>query len=113
MRSVGGSAGSGWTRDGRGGPLPACTAPGLISKLEHAITNGQIIVLFALCEELDPMLSPILMRQTEVQGKLETINLPGHENVRVHECFRLVVVCQRPNPIVDPTLLLRLSLVTF
>eukprot|EP00668_Euglena_longa_P033152 GGOE01042680.1.p1 GENE.GGOE01042680.1~~GGOE01042680.1.p1 ORF type:complete len:1142 (-),score=473.48 GGOE01042680.1:287-3586(-) len=81
-------------------------------QLENAIRMGYPCLLENVGEDLDPMLEPLLLRQTFVNGNTTMIKL-GENNVPWDENFRLFLTTKLPNPHYSPETCVKVGLLNF
>ena len=84
----------------------------LTQKLEMAIQYGRWIIFENVGKELDPMLEPILLKQTIKQGG--EIVLPfGGKNVTYNNDFRFFMTTTIPNPHYSPETFVKVTIINF
>ena len=59
-----------------------------LKKVEMAVSNGNILMIEALGQDIDPILDPLLSRQFVKKGKSFTVKL-GAEDVELANSFKL------------------------
>nr|VZI05919.1 unnamed protein product [Spirometra erinaceieuropaei] len=80
--------------------------------LENAIRFGKPCLFENIGEELDPVLDPIIMKQTFKQQGTLVIKL-GDSIIPYHDDFRLYLTTKLPNPHYKPEITARLTIVNF
>ncbi|VVC27190.1 Hypothetical protein CINCED_3A023641 [Cinara cedri] len=86
--------------------------PNYISQLEHAITNGQPVLLENVYEELDPILEPILLTQIFLTGGRYCLQL-GDAIIEYDDNFRLYITTKLRNPHYLPEVAVKVVLLNF
>jgi dynein heavy chain len=81
-------------------------------QLENSIRMGHPCLLENVGEELDPMLEPLLLRQTFMSGNTTMIKL-GENNVPWDDNFRLFLTTKLPNPHYSPETCVKVGLLNF
>eukprot|EP01012_Entosiphon_sulcatum_P030911 TRINITY_DN3847_c0_g1_i1.p1 TRINITY_DN3847_c0_g1~~TRINITY_DN3847_c0_g1_i1.p1 ORF type:complete len:4187 (-),score=787.17 TRINITY_DN3847_c0_g1_i1:47-10915(-) len=81
-------------------------------QLENSIRLGQPCLLENVGEELDPLLDPILLRQTFLMGNSVMIKI-GDNNIPYDERFRLFLTTKLQNPHYPPETCVKVSLLNF
>eukprot|EP01116_Phalansterium_solitarium_P017128 TRINITY_DN413_c0_g1_i5.p1 TRINITY_DN413_c0_g1~~TRINITY_DN413_c0_g1_i5.p1 ORF type:complete len:4163 (-),score=2181.62 TRINITY_DN413_c0_g1_i5:539-13027(-) len=88
------------------------TTPGFTRTLENAIRFGKPVLLENVGEELEPVLEPVLLKQTfKQQGNL-CIKL-GDSIIPYHEDFRFYITTKLPNPHYKPEVATKVTLLNF
>ena len=59
-----------------------------MKKVELSVTNGNVLMIESLGQEIDAVLDPLLSRQFTKKGKIFTVKL-GSEDVEIHPSFKL------------------------
>eukprot|EP01105_Mastigella_eilhardi_P018534 TRINITY_DN42_c0_g2_i2.p1 TRINITY_DN42_c0_g2~~TRINITY_DN42_c0_g2_i2.p1 ORF type:complete len:4316 (+),score=1161.39 TRINITY_DN42_c0_g2_i2:1869-12950(+) len=80
--------------------------------LENAIRFGQSVLLENVGESLDPVLDPILMKQTFKQDGNVVIKF-GSQTVPYHDDFKLYITTKLPNPTYKPEVSTKVTLINF
>ncbi|XP_076366412.1 dynein axonemal heavy chain 3-like isoform X2 [Tachypleus tridentatus] len=83
-----------------------------VRTLENAIQLGQPVVLENVGEELDPILEPLLMKQTFKQGGVEYIRL-GENIIEYSKTFRFYITTRLRNPHYLPEISVKVTLLNF
>ncbi len=63
-------------------------------------------------EELDPMLEPVLLKQTFKKGPQVLLKL-GDQDIPFHNDFRLYITTKLPNPHYLPELSIKVTIINF
>lgn len=92
-----------WIRGKEGNELKVIqlSQKGWLKNIEMAVTNGNILMIEALGQEIDAVLDPLLSRQFVKKGKLLTVKL-GSEDVELHPQFKLYLQTKLFNPHYKP-----------
>ena len=79
-----------WVRGKEGGDLVAIqlSQRAWLKKVEMAVSNGQVLLIEAIGQEIDAILDPLLSRQFVKKGKNYTVRL-GSEDVEISPKFKL------------------------
>ncbi|KAM3174254.1 hypothetical protein ACTXT7_010920 [Hymenolepis weldensis] len=80
--------------------------------LENAIRFGRPVLMENVGEELDPVLDPIILRQTLTQQGITVIKI-GDNTIPYHQDFRFYLTTKLPNPHYSPEISARLAVVNF
>jgi len=72
-----------------------------LKKVEAAVTNGNVLMIEAIGEEIDAILDPLLGRQFVKKGKSLMVRL-GQEDVELHPNFNLFLQTKLSNPTYKP-----------
>lgn len=88
------------------------TDPDYVRTLENAITFGQPVLLENIKEELDPVLEPLLQKQTFKSGGSLCIKL-GDNVVEYSDNFRFYITTKLRNPHYLPELSTKVTLLNF
>ncbi|RDD42081.1 Dynein beta chain, ciliary [Trichoplax sp. H2] len=78
--------------------------------IERAVSNGDIVLIENLDEIIDPVLDPLLGRNTIKKGKFIKI---GDKEVEYHPDFRLILQTKLANPHYKPELQAQATLINF
>ncbi|XP_058902457.1 dynein axonemal heavy chain 17 isoform X5 [Kogia breviceps] len=78
--------------------------------IEHAISEGDTLLIENIGETVDPVLGPLLGRNTIKKGKFIKI---GDKEVRYHPNFRLMLHTKCPNPHFKPEMQAQCTLINF
>ncbi|KAG5864490.1 hypothetical protein JTB14_015421 [Gonioctena quinquepunctata] len=84
----------------------------LMRTLESAIRFGKAVLIENVGTDLDPVLNPVLLRQTYLQGGTIVIKL-GDVIVPYDDNFRLYITTKLPNPHYSPEVSIKVLLVNF
>lgn len=83
-----------------------------IRTLENSITFGTPVLLENVGEELDPILEPLLLKQTFKQGGVEYLKL-GENSIEYSRDFRFYITTRLRNPHYLPEISVKVTLVNF
>ena len=72
-----------------------------MKKVEAAVTNGNVLMIEAIGEEIDAILDPLLGRQFVKKGKSLMVRL-GQEDVELHQNFNMFLQTKLSNPTYKP-----------
>ena len=78
--------------------------------LSTAIQLGLPVLIESIGETLDPILEPLLLRQTFLKGSTRCIKL-GSEQIPYHDDFRLYLTSKLPNPHYSPELSTKVTVI--
>lgn len=91
---------------------PSESEKSLTQKLEMAIQYGRWIIYENVGKDLDPMLEPILLKQTIKQGG-ELVLPFGGKNVTYNSDFRFFMTTTMPNPHYPPETFVKVTIINF
>jgi len=74
---------------------------GWLKRVELAVSNGNILMIEAIGQDIDAILDPLLSRQFVKKGKSFTVRL-GSEDVELSPSFRLYLQTKLSNPHYKP-----------
>uniref|UniRef100_A0A8C5T8B7 Dynein axonemal heavy chain 1 n=1 Tax=Malurus cyaneus samueli TaxID=2593467 RepID=A0A8C5T8B7_9PASS len=83
-----------------------------LSILENTITFGKPFLLENVGEELDPVLEPVLLKETFKQQGNTVLKL-GDTVIPYHEDFKMYITTKLPNPHYSPEVSTKLTLINF
>ena len=83
-----------------------------LRSLENAIPYGIPVLLENVGEELDPVIEPLLLRQTFKQGGVTVIRI-GDSVLEYSKDFRFYITTKLPNPLFSPELTIKVTIVNF
>ncbi|XP_038005283.1 dynein heavy chain 1, axonemal [Motacilla alba alba] len=83
-----------------------------LSTLENAISFGKPFLLENVGEELDPVLEPVLLKETFKQQGSTVLRL-GDTTIPYHEDFKMYITTKLPNPHYSPEVSTKLTLINF
>ncbi|XP_075255484.1 dynein axonemal heavy chain 6-like isoform X3 [Convolutriloba macropyga] len=86
--------------------------PNMLRTLENALRVGDPILIEGFIEEVDPGLTPVLLKQTSTVGGQEVVTL-GDREVEFNSNFMLYMVTALSNPHYLPTVCIKVNLVNF
>jgi dynein heavy chain len=85
---------------------------GWLKRVEMAVSNGNILMIEAIGEEIDAILDPLLSRQFVKKGKGLTVRL-GSEDVELSPKFRLYLQTKLSNPHYKPETAAQCTIINF
>ncbi|KAK3881286.1 hypothetical protein Pcinc_014272 [Petrolisthes cinctipes] len=88
------------------------TDPNFLSVVEKALQGGKPLLIEGVGEELDPVLDPVLLRQTYQQQGVEQVRL-GEVTTEYHPDFRLYLTTRFRNPHYLPQVTVKVVLINF
>ena len=80
--------------------------------LENSIRFGRPVLMESVGEEIDPVLDPIILKQTYLQQGIPVIKI-GDNIIPYHHDFRFYLTTKLPNPHYSPENCARLGIVNF
>lgn len=83
-----------------------------LKKVELAVSNGKILFVEALGQEIDPILDPLLSRQFVKKGKAFMVKL-GSEDVEISPKFKLYLQTKLINPHYKPETAAQCTIINF
>ena len=86
--------------------------PKLLRSLEAAVRLGQSVLLEDVGEQLDPILEPLLLKQTFRQGGRLLIRL-GDSMIEYDKNFKLYITTKLPNPHYLPETCIKVTIINF
>ncbi|NXB29063.1 DYH9 protein, partial [Eulacestoma nigropectus] len=104
--------GSKWIRTAHGEGLRVIRAgqKGYLDTLEQALAAGELVLIENLEESVDPVLGPLLGRETIKKGRYVKI---GDKECSLHPSFRLILHTKLANPHFQPELQAQCTLINF
>jgi dynein heavy chain, axonemal len=84
----------------------------LVRNLELSIQFGKWVLLEALGVELDPVLEPLLLKQTRKEAGQLVISL-GDKNITYNENFKFFMTTTLPNPHYSPEVSVKVTIINF
>uniref|UniRef100_H0Z5T6 Dynein axonemal heavy chain 17 n=1 Tax=Taeniopygia guttata TaxID=59729 RepID=H0Z5T6_TAEGU len=104
--------GSKWIKSAHGDGLRVIPAghKGYLDTLEQALAAGDLVLLENLEESVDPVLGPLLGRETIKKGRYIKI---GDKECALHPAFRLILHTKLANPHFQPELQAQCTLINF
>ncbi|NXO76324.1 DYH9 protein, partial [Sitta europaea] len=87
-----------------------CTHPSYLDTLEQALAAGDVVLIENLEESVDPVLGPLLGRETIKKGRYIKI---GDKECALHPAFRLILHTKLANPHFQPELQAQCTLIDF
>jgi len=85
----------------------------IIAKLENAIQNGAVVLMYDIGEQLDPSLNTLFAKQTFMEDSILKINISGDKPIEYVEGFRLFICTRLGNPHFSPETYIKLSVINF
>jgi len=85
-------------------------AKGYLDAVERAVSNGDVVLIENMGEYVDPVLDPILGRNTIKKGKFIKI---GDKEVDYHPDFKLILHTKLSNPHYQPEMQAQCTLINF
>jgi dynein heavy chain len=83
-----------------------------LKKVEMAVSNGNILMIEAIGQDIDPILDPLLSRQFVKKGKSFTVKL-GAEDVELANSFKLYLQTKLINPHYKPETAAQCTIINF
>jgi len=83
-----------------------------LKKVEMAVSNGNILMIESLSQDIDPILDPLLSRQFVKKGKNFTVRL-GSEDVELSNSFKLYLQTKLINPHYKPETAAQCTIINF
>nr|XP_054501355.1 dynein axonemal heavy chain 9-like [Agelaius phoeniceus] len=104
--------GSKWIKNTHGDALRVIRAgqKGYLDTLEQALAAGDLVLIENLEESVDPVLGPLLGRETIKKGRYIKI---GDKECALHPAFRLILHTKLANPHFQPELQAQCTLINF
>ncbi|ESO06977.1 hypothetical protein HELRODRAFT_171012 [Helobdella robusta] len=81
-----------------------------IDKIEKAISDGEVVLIENIDESIDPILDPIIGRNTIKKGKVIKV---GDKEINFNKNFRLILHTKLANPHYKPELQAQTTLINF
>jgi len=85
---------------------------GWLKKVEMAVSNGNVLMIEAIGQEIDAILDPLLSRQFVKKGKNFTVRL-GSEDVELSSTFKLYLQTKLINPHYKPETAAQCTIINF
>ena len=83
---------------------------GYLDVIERAVSNGDVVLLENLAETMDPVLDPLLGRNTIKKGRAIKM---GDKEVEYNPKFRLILQTKLANPHYQPEMQAQTTLINF
>jgi dynein heavy chain len=83
---------------------------GYLDAMEKAVSSGDVVLIEDLAESIDPVLNPILGRETIKKGRYIKM---GDKEVEYDPKFRLILQTRRANPHYPPEIQAQTTLINF
>merc|ERR1712195_340464 len=68
-----------------------------LKRVEHALTQGMVLMIESIAENIDPMLDPLLSKQFVKKGKNFSVKI-GSEDIEIMSNFKLYLQSKLINP---------------
>jgi dynein heavy chain len=103
-----------WIRGKEGNELQVIqlSQKGWLKKIEIAVSNGNVLMIENLGQEIDAVLDPLLSRQFVKKGRVYTVKL-GSEDVEIHPNFKLYLQTKLFNPHYKPETAAQCTIINF
>lgn len=103
-----------WIRGREGNELQAIqlSQRGWLKKVEAAVSNGNVLMIEGIGQEIDAVLDPLLSRQFAKKGRSLFVKL-GSEDVEVSSSFRLYIQTKLYNPHYKPETAAQCTIINF
>ncbi|KAK6170907.1 hypothetical protein SNE40_019193 [Patella caerulea] len=85
-------------------------AKGYLEAIERAVTNGDVVLIENIGESIDPVLDPLLGRNTIKKGRAIKM---GDKEVEYHKDFKLILQTKLANPHYKPEMQAQTTLINF
>jgi len=85
---------------------------GWLKRVEMAVSNGNILMIESIGEDIDAILDPLLSRQFVKKGKGLTVKL-GSEDVELSPAFQLYLQTKLSNPHYKPETAAQCTIINF
>ena len=101
-----------WIRNREGANLKVVRlgARGYLEAIEKAVSSGDVVLIEDIAESIDPVLNPILGRETIKKGRYVKM---GDKEVEYDPKFRLILQTRRANPHYPPEIQAQTTLINF
>jgi dynein heavy chain len=103
-----------WIRGKEGNELQVIqlSQKGWLKRIELAVSNGNILMIENLGQDIDPILDPLLSRAFVKKGRMFTVKL-GSEDVEIHNNFKLYLQTKLFNPHYKPETAAQCTIINF
>jgi dynein heavy chain len=103
-----------WIKGKEGGEMVSIqlSQKAWLKKVEMAVSNGQVLMIEAIGQEIDAILDPLLSRQFVKKGKNFTVRL-GAEDVEIANTFKLYLQTKLINPHYKPETAAQCTIINF
>lgn len=81
-------------------------------RVEHALSNGLVLMIESVGENIDPLLDPLLSRQFVKKGKGQTVKI-GSEDIDMMPSFKLYLQTKLINPHYKPETAAQCTIINF
>jgi dynein heavy chain len=101
-----------WVKNREGPSLQTCRlgTKGYLEKIEKAVSAGETMLIEDIAETIDPVLNPLLGRETIKKGKYIRM---GDKEVEYDPRFKLIIQTRLPNPHYPPEIQAQTTLINF
>jgi dynein heavy chain len=99
-------------REGSEMVLIQLTQRAWLKKVEMAVSNGNVLMIEAIGQDIDAILDPLLSRQFVKKGKTFTVKL-GSEDVEMSPSFKLYLQTKLINPHYKPETAAQCTIINF
>jgi len=86
---------------------------GWMKKVEFAVSNGQILMIESIGEEIDSVLDPLLSRSIIKRGRSNFVLKLGAEEIEYNPDFKLYLQTKRSNPHYKPEIAAQCTIINF
>lgn len=83
-----------------------------LKRVEHALTQGMVLMIESIAENIDPMLDPLLSKQFVKKGKNFTVKI-GSEDIEIMSNFKLYLQSKLINPHYKPEICAFCTIINF
>ena len=81
-------------------------------RVEHALSNGLVLMIESIGESIDSLLDPLLSRQFVKKGKGQTVKI-GSEDIDMMSSFKLYLQTKLINPHYKPETAAQCTIINF
>ena len=97
-------------REGAGLKIVRLGSRGYLDAIEKAVSSGDVVLIEDIAESIDPVLNPLLGRETIKKGRYIKM---GDKEVEYDPRFRLILQTRRANPHYPPEIQAQTTLINF
>jgi len=103
-----------WIKGKEGGEMVSIqlSQKAWLKKVEMAVSNGQVLMIESIGQEIDAILDPLLSKQFVKKGKNLTVKL-GSEDVEIANTFKLYLQTKLINPHYKPETAAQCTIINF
>lgn len=83
-----------------------------LKRVEHALTQGMVLMIESIAENIDPMLDPLLSKQFVKKGKNFSVKI-GSEDIEIMSNFKLYLQSKLINPHYKPEICAFCTVINF